>query len=131
MTQPEKSDTIPTPAEWRTILEARPLPGDASPPWSPDGGGYEGATESLAHAFLVLADERPELLKFGPDEDSWARADNQKLWEAAKARWPGLDDWLGGITWFQFGWAHNIVRYVVGVDAVGNPAIVEVEVPDE
>lgn len=127
MTQPEKSNS-PTAAEWRVRLEARPLPGDAPPPWSPDAGaagGYEGAAESLAHAMLVLIDERPELLKFGPEDDDWARADNQKLWEAVKERWPGVDDWLGGITGFQFGWAHNIVRYVVGVDEVGNPAIVE------
>jgi hypothetical protein len=79
---------------------------------------------------LKLADERPELLDVTAererDPSGLEAARNDKLWEAAQERWPGLDDWLGGITGFQYGWAHNIVRYIVGASATGNPAILTV-----
>lgn len=123
-----------TPAEMRTYLEEAPLPGDGPGPWEQHGDeGYGLAGQSLAHALLVLTDERPELLDVPSKEDDphgFERADNRKLWDAFKERWPDGDVWLGGISGFQYGWAHNAVRYVKDAEPVGNPAIVTIEVPD-
>ena len=140
MTPSETSDSprrygayTPTPAEWRERIEARPEPLDGLAVWDRFGSsdGYEAAGECLARALLILADERPELLDVTAererDPSGFEAADNDKLWEAAQERWPGLNDWLGGVTGFQYGWAHNIVRYIVGAPPTGNPAIVTVE----
>lgn len=108
----------------RARIEARPLP-DGEAPWSiaTDDDAYEAAAESLAHAFLVLVDEKPDLIA---NDDPFA----PELWAAFKERWPTGNDWLGGVTGFQVGWAHNLVRWLHDVPETGNPAIVEIEVPD-
>lgn len=141
MAAQDRDDKL-TPAEWRARLEARPLPDTGEPPpWEQgsDEEAYGAAAESLAHCLLVLVDERPELLDVpGPEEDpsGFEAAHNQRLWEAFEARWPDGDRWLGGPTGFQYGWvqrayAHNIVRYIAGVEPVGNPALVTVKDPGE
>lgn len=121
-----------SPAEMRAYIEEAPLPGDGLPIYDRFGvtdEGYDMAGRSLAHGFLVLAEEDPLLLDVPSredDPDGSERANNDKLWQAFKERWPQGDDWLGGTTGFQFGWAHNAVRYVVGAEPVGNPAIVTI-----
>lgn len=120
-----------TPAEMREYIESFPLPGDGHGPWVRSSGdeGYESSACSLAHAFLVIAEEDPTLLDVPSKEDDpsgFDRADNRKLWDAFKSRWPDGNDWLGGASGFQFGWAHNAVRFVLGAEAVGNPAIVTI-----
>lgn len=113
----------------RAAVEAAPLPGEGTPPWEEGGGGYGGAAESLAHALLVLCREDPSLLDVPSKEDDpsgFERADNRKLWEAFKARWPEGNDWLGGPTGFQYGWAHNAVREILGAEPVGNPAVMTI-----
>jgi hypothetical protein len=85
---------------------------------------YQLAGELTAKAMLIVADEDPTLLDI-PDDitDSYARATYDKAWLAAEARWPGLDNWLGGITGNMFGWANQLVRYIHTKEQVGNPAI--------
>jgi len=120
-----------TPEAMRTYLEEAPLPGDGLPIYERDQGaeGYELCGRSLAHALLVLCEENPALLDVpskADDPDGYERASNDKLWEAFKQRWPEGDEWLGGPTGFQYGWAHNAVRYVLGAEPVGNPAVMTV-----
>lgn len=119
----------------KAAVEATPLPGEGLPPYKRDFpdkemGGYWMAGESLAHALLVLCREDPSLLDVPSKEDDpqgFERADNRKLWDAFKERWPEGDDWLGGITGFQYGWAHNAVREILGAEQVGNPALITIE----
>jgi hypothetical protein len=127
-----ESNSQPTPTEWRARLEARPLPGEGAPAWQGVGptSGYEAAAETLAHMMLVVADARPDLLDVTAerecDPSGWDAANNDKLMRALAERWPTWDDHCGGVTGFQWGWAHNIVRYVVGAPPTGNPAIMTV-----
>lgn len=128
-----------TPDEMRVYIEEAPLPCDGTPPYKRDDiphGIVEGeetayslSARSLAHGLLMLVEEDPSLLDVPDREDDPSgaeRADNRKLWDAFKARWPEGNDWLGGPTGFQYGWAHNSVRYALGVEEVGNPAIMTV-----
>lgn len=113
------------------MVEVAPLPGDGPPIYQRDSGesGYQLCAESLAHALLVLCREDPSLLDVPSREDDptgFERADNRNLWEAFKARWPEGNDWLGGPTGFQYGWAHNAVREILGAEQVGNPAILTI-----
>ncbi len=115
----------------KEAVEAAPLPGQGTRPWDIGGSGYKGCAESLAHAFLVLCRDDPTLLDVQSHEDDptgFERANNPKLWDAFKARWPEGNDWLGGPTGFQYGWAHNAVREILGAEPVGNPAILTVKV---
>lgn len=111
-------------ATLRKQIESRPLPGQGKGPSEQYGcteDGYSASAESMAHAFLVLCEEDPSLLvKTGNAIDD---AFNAKLWDAFKKRWPDGDNWLGGITGFQFGWAHGAVRAILEAPAVGNPAL--------
>jgi hypothetical protein len=104
---------------WRERLAKAPLPGVGKI------SDYDGAVDALAQALLVVAEERPELLDT-TGLDSFEAADNRKLWDAANERFPGLGDWLGGITGFQWGCAHSVVRGILDADAVGNPALVTI-----
>lgn len=120
-----------TPAEVRASIEAAPTPLEGPKPWERATGGeaYSLAGQCLAKALLIVADKDPSLLKV-ENESDWDQAENMKLWEAAKVEFPGLSDWLGGPTSFQYGWAHNLVRFVHEVDAVGNPAVMTVTIED-
>lgn len=120
----------PTPQEVREKIEAAVTPLDGDKPWQRATGeaAYHMAAECLAKALLIVADRDPSLLDVDPEtEGSWVAANNEKLWEAAKQEFPGLNDWLGGPTGFQFGWAHNIVRFIHEVEPVGNPAVIDVK----
>jgi hypothetical protein len=120
-----------TPEQMREHIEEAPMPLEGEPIHERFEGdldkGYDLSGRSLARALLLTAEEKPELLDVSQerekDPSGWAAANNEKLWTAAKEKFPGLDDWLGGITGFQFGWAHNAIRYVLGAEATGNPAI--------
>lgn len=120
-----------TPEEMRAYIETAPDPLDGPPIWERNNGmdGYELSALAAAKAMLIVAEADPSTLTIPSREDDptgWERANADAHWKAACERWPGLDDWLGGITGFQFGWANNAVRYVLGAEAVGNPAIVTV-----
>lgn len=95
----------------------------------PGTEGYEMAARCLGKALLLVCEDDPSLLDIPADKDG-ARgigaAFHDAHWGAAKARWPGINDWLGGVTGFQFGWANNAVRYALGTRTVGNPAILTV-----
>lgn len=118
--------------EWRAHLEALPEPMAGSSPWKRIGvkgeDTYQLVSELTAKAMLIVADEDPTLLDI-PDSitDSYGQASYDAAWLAAEARWPGLDDWLGGITGNVFGWANQVVRYIHDKPPVGNPAIVTIE----
>lgn len=117
---PGQSDAQPTPAEWRARLGTRPLPGNGAPAWQgvDPGSDYEAAAEALAHMMLVVADARPDLLDVTAererDPSGRGAANNDKLMRALAERWPTWDDHCGGVSGFQWGWAHNLVRYIVG-----------------
>jgi hypothetical protein len=134
-------------------IRARPLPGDGPGPWAgvgdhgtdEPGDAYSAAAESLAHVYLVLADERPALLteqRFydGTEmDDPWWRENmagkprdpSDAIYEAMKARWPNADDWFGGLSGFQAGWAFNAVRRIKEQPPAPNPAIMTLAAPDE
>jgi hypothetical protein len=122
-----------TPEELRAKIEAAPDPCNGPRPWDRDMKGedaYSMVAEALAKALLITADSNPNLLdtKVEENEDpsGFAAAQNDKLWAATLERFPGLSEWLGGPTGFQYGWAHSAVRYIKGSPQVGNPAIVSV-----
>lgn len=120
-----------TPTEMRAYLMAaiEPTQGDPIHVRMPGMDGYEMAARCAARAMLIVCEENPRLLDVPTREDDptgFARATHDAHWQAAKDRWPGLDDWLGGLTGFQFGWANNAVRYALGAEAVGNPALVSI-----
>lgn len=139
-TEPEE-ESVQTREEVRQRIEAAPLPGDGEPPWelAEEMNAYSLATDSLAHAFLVLAEERPELLEHDgrfPDdfeiEELRGRPTGDPtgaIWEAMKERWPGADEWIGGATGFMVGFAFNQVRWLMEKPPAPNPAIVTVDVP--
>lgn len=132
----ETEDTM-TPEQMRERIEKAPLPGDGEPIHSREGESidlYGLAAESAAHAMLVVAEENPTLLDVPSREEDpsgFEAADNMKLWEAVEAKWPDADKWWGGITGFQYGWAHGAARYVLGREPVGNPAIVTIKEGDD
>lgn len=123
-----------TPQEWRDYLDTLPDPMSGPSPWEQKDAmkgddAYQLAGELTAKAMLIVADEDPSLLVI-PESvtDSYDRAIYDAAWVAATKRWPGLDDWLGGITGNMFGWANQLVRYIHNETPVGNPAIVTIRV---
>jgi hypothetical protein len=133
-----------TPPEMRVLLESEPL-FDGVPPWwelaewqkrprligerEPDAtAAYETVARSIAHAFLVLLDERPAL----PEEAAEAGTSLlDVLWPLLVSRWPNAPEWCGHPTGFQVGWACNAALYCHSKPGVPNPAIVEIEIPDQ
>lgn len=139
-------ETGMTPHEMREYVMSAPAPLDGPPIWERpesqhtsevDGTtsmrhGYEMSALAAAKAMLIVADADPTLLSLPSVEDDPSgldRAYSDKPWQAAKERWPGLDEWLGGISGFQFGWANNAIRYILGTEAVGNPAVLTISTP--
>ena len=128
-----------TAQQMRERIEEAPYPLEGAPIFEREErdepmGNYGMAAESLARAMLVVAEEDPTLLDVPSKEEDPSgidRAHNDKLWEAVKARFPGVSDWLGGPTGFQYGWAHNAVRYALGREGGGNPAIMSIGVREE
>lgn len=122
-----------TKAEMLSYIQSAPDPMEGPPITDrglSGGAGYELAGLAAAKAMLIVCQEDPRLLDLPSaesDPSGVARATHDAHWKAAVARWPGLDDWLGGITGFMFGWANNAVRYALGVEEVGNPACVSIE----
>lgn len=110
---------------------AAPLPLEGPP-----SHDYSLTCDSMARAFVLLEQERPGILnerRFYPDDYDYEplrgkpRDPCSAVWDALKERWPGADDWLGGVTGFQVGFAFNTARFVCGLGPVGNPAIVTVD----
>lgn len=130
-------------------IRSRPLPGDGKPPYEMEDldEAYSVASEIMAHAFLVLADERPELLTEvryydgsemddrGEDDAKWwrermtgkAKDPTTVMWEAYMERWPDGDEWIGGASGYMVGWSFNAVRAIKGVEPAPNPALMTVE----
>jgi hypothetical protein len=135
-------DEQQTPEQVRARIESAPLPGDGLPIWDRVEAGqldkdiaYGVAADSIAHMFLVLAEEQPGLLneqRFYPDDcdaevlRGKPMSAETAIWEALKERWPDGDDWIGGASGFMVGFAFNAVRYVLGEGPVRNSAIVEI-----
>lgn len=120
-----------SPVEMREYIMSAPTPCEGPRVWERAQGeaGYEMAALCAAKALLIVCEENPRLLDVPSKEDDprgVERAFHDAHWQAAKARWPGLNEWLGGITGFQFGWANAQVRYVMDVEQVGNPAVMTV-----
>jgi hypothetical protein len=107
-----------TPEEVRAHIERVPLPNTAA-----KASDDDLSTACLAHAFLVLCEEDSTLLEVPSDPTGLEQANNRELWLAFTRRWPQGDEWLGGVSGFQFFGAHNAVRYVLGAEQVGIPTI--------
>lgn len=98
-------------------IMAAPTP-DGPPPWEAGSGGdaYNAAALAIARAFWTVRQEGAPL-------------EMDALWEATKKKWPGFNNWLGGATGFQVGWAYNCVRWLEEQPPAPNPAILEVDEP--
>lgn len=109
----------PTEAEQESREEVRarlamvPNPCTGAPPQD-----YSDAADRIAKAFLLVSDADPAL----PIE-----AD--ALWAAVKARWPNFNEWVGGASGFQIGWAANCVRWLKEQPPAENPALLEIREP--
>ncbi len=118
--------------ETRAYIESAPYPLEGLPINKRGLSGDEGyglAALAAARAMLIVCEEDPSLLDVPSresDPHGFARASHDANWKAACARWPGLDAWLGGISRFMFGWANNAVRYALGAEQIGNPALITV-----
>lgn len=147
--QPSEDERL-SDEETRARVMAAPLPGEGPTPWQRAEGGeidkddaYSMVADSLAHAFLVIAEGNPEILterQFYTEDDLKNMGDGPWVkdmlgkpkdptaaaWEAFKERWPEGDEWIGGASGFQVGFAFNLARHLQGLSVVGNPAIVTV-----
>lgn len=130
----------------RARVMAAPLPGEGEGLWPHVEAGtqvkegaladtYTLATDCLAHAFVVLAEEKPALLdeqRFYPNDcdveilRGKPMSPETAMWEAFTARWPEGDDWVGGASGFMVGFAFNVCRFLVEKPPVLNSAIVTV-----
>jgi len=139
--------------EFEFMIRSRPLPPDIKTeiwddPKLDDDERYSYAAECIAHAFLVLADEDPEILTrqlYYPTEapKAWTQEEWDKhglagaprslddgVWEALTKRWPEYDDKIGGATGFMVGWAFNAARKIKNLNSTPNPAIIEIDIPE-
>lgn len=146
---PPGDDERDTMQEMEARIRSRPLPGEGKKPWQMEKDGeiddaYSYASEIIAHAFLVIADDWPEMLtervkyteedlaKRYPGEDWWKQLvgtyqdPTTVMWDEFTKRWPDGDDWIGGASGFMVGWALNAARAIKNEPPVQNPAIVTV-----
>jgi hypothetical protein len=80
------------------------------------------AVDCLARAFLEIAEQDPSVLHEGGSDPT------DPLWDEFTKRYPEGNDWLGGVTGFQVGFAMNTVRYILSVPRGGNPALITINV---
>lgn len=136
-------DEKQTTEQMEARIRAAPLPLDGEPIFQrEDDDSYSLATDSLSHAFLILADEDPSILSQERvyTEDDLKNADehtretllgkprdpSEAVWSAMQERWPGADDWIGGASGFMVGFAFNAARTIKGIQSAANPAIMTV-----
>jgi hypothetical protein len=122
---------------------AAPLPGEGDGPHQrglDTGVAYSMVTDSICRAMLECEQADPGLLgrrAVFPDDYDIEELRGTPLspetlaWQAIMARYPDADEWWGGATGFMVGFAYNTARFIMGLPPAGNPAIMEVEVPDE
>ena len=132
-----KDDEKATPEQVRDRVMAAPDPCDGLPIWERDGvDGYSISTDAVAKAFLLTEEADPGILERRecyPDdcEHEILRGVEKDgasvVWEAVTARWPEFDQWIGGASGFQVGFAYNTARYIAGQPIKSNPAILTVE----
>lgn len=110
------TDEICTPEQVLKRIMDCPLPEGPSP-FTGDATeeSYSKATDCIARAMLETTTDENR------DEDY------SEAWYRAKARWPNLDDWIGGASGFMVGFAWNTVRYIKGWGEVANPALCTIE----
>lgn len=95
--------------EMREQVRARIL--NAATPDGPSPETYGAAADAIAKAMLALLDKEPSA---AVDADLYGRLPD------------GFDDWLGGATGFQVGWAVNCVRWLLEKEPVRNPALITI-----
>lgn len=96
--------------EVRARLMAAPTPEGPSPK------DYGDAADAIARAFLSVLEQEPAT----PPLDG-------NLYDKVIERCPRFDDWVGGATGFQVGWAINCVRWLCEQPPVANPALLTIE----
>jgi hypothetical protein len=105
---------------------------------------YSLAADCIAKAFLFVILDQTELLNKdayydademrakGHDEESvriicgQPRDRSSVLWDGVMKRWPDFDDWVGGASGFQVGFAYSTIRFLYDEPYEGNPAIMEI-----
>jgi len=102
----------------------------------PGKDAYSLAADCIAKAFLLVEAEAPGTLeielyytKENTDIESlWGMKKDAATasWDAVVDRWPTFDNWLGGATGFQVGFAYNTARWLNEKPIVGNPAIMTI-----
>lgn len=103
--------------------------------------GYESSANEACHRILLTYEARPEAVQWpaepeghiekGPENGGMGRwvHDGPDLYTAVKEQTDGLGDVSMsdlGLTGFQWGWAVNAAKYIVGAPPVPNPAILTV-----
>lgn len=95
-----------TPEELRAVIEAN------------QGDGYDGCANRAALAVLQLFETVPASRTWSTDDPG------DPLYQSVKDGRPDLyDEVWSQMTGFQWGWAVNAAKYIVGEPPVPNPAI--------
>lgn len=119
------------------LMEAYLLSAWVAPAPEDGASGYDWGAARLGGFLLRTIRAHPEIAaapvsgRYGfPDGTIESMIVEVKGWaELLKEEDPeGWHAVVDGVTGFQFGWACNAVRYVLGLGAVSNPAIIEIEV---
>jgi len=121
-----------TPEQARARVESTPLPWEDD--FSEIKDSYGGSTDSIAHLFLILAEDDPSVFepRFFPEdfEFEWMQGKEQGLdnvlWEEMKARWGRkVDPLTSAATGFMVSFATNTVLYILDKPVGDNSAIIE------
>lgn len=135
-------DEITTPEQVAERLNLTPDPCDGPPIWerATDSDAYSLVTDSIAKAFLLVEQDDPGILdrrENYPDDYEYESLRGQQLdaihcvWKAVMERWPTFDDWIGGASGFQVGFAYNTARFVRGEKSQPNPAILTIALKEK
>jgi hypothetical protein len=140
LTREEMYNEIKAAHTWQEWREYRGKGGQ----WKDEGWGYNGAAFSLARIMLEFIEDHPEFadVPMDPTFDFNKRKGERGYYKTIgigelmkafgeEAYWSkDIDDYLGGVTGFMWGWAYNAVRYALNQDekAEPNPAIIEVTI---
>lgn len=138
--KPDPQENPSAKEEAKARIEKAPDPCEGMPIWSRAKQGvitedeaYSLVADAITRAFLHMVLEDPAVLHtefFYPDGVGTGflggkRKDTSgELWDRVMARWPEFDNWVGGASGFQVGFAYSTVLFLLDKPYAGNPAIV-------
>jgi hypothetical protein len=115
----------------------------SGPPWDYDDDGYSKCANYLARQILEWLEKDPKhiqipvesVYKFLKDKNGIEVMDGytitEKGWSDLMKADGYFPDGMYGCTGFQWGWACNAARKIVGLTAIPNPAILTIGGNDE